>query len=263
MRRLQKLRKIISLFLQPRTLGQLINPLSIPLIIINFNQLFYLEKLINFAIKTGFKNIVIIDNLSTYEPLLAYYKSIENKKQITIKRMQENHGHMVFFEQQELYNTYGKGFFILTDADILPNPQLPKIFLRTLLHLLLKYYDRVTKVGFALQIDDLPANYSAREKVIEWESQYWKNEVTRDIYITEIDTTFALYKPNFKASLKHRLDFYKGIRVAGDFTAKHGGWYMDYENLTEEQEFYVKCATKVSTWAANKGQDLLTNNNKN
>lgn len=42
---------------------------SIPVIIINFNQLFYLKQLVDFLIRREFKNIIIIDNASTYQPL--------------------------------------------------------------------------------------------------------------------------------------------------------------------------------------------------
>ena len=47
---------------------------SIPIIIISFNQLEYLKKLITFLKERHFKNIVIIDNMSIYKPLLDYYK---------------------------------------------------------------------------------------------------------------------------------------------------------------------------------------------
>ena len=50
---------------------------SIPIIIISFNQLHYLRQLIAFLKKYEYSNIVIIDNNSTYKPLLDYFETIE------------------------------------------------------------------------------------------------------------------------------------------------------------------------------------------
>ena len=47
---------------------------KIPIIINNFNRLTYLKDLIFFLEKNGYVNIVVIDNASTYPPLLEYYK---------------------------------------------------------------------------------------------------------------------------------------------------------------------------------------------
>ena len=48
---------------------------EIPIIINNFNRLDTLQKLIASLEIRGYRNIYIIDNLSTYPPLLDYYKS--------------------------------------------------------------------------------------------------------------------------------------------------------------------------------------------
>lgn len=72
--------------------------------------------------------------------------------------------------------------------------------------------------------------------MLVWEKQFWTKEYKKDKYYADIDTTFALYKPNFypyKFS-----NFMKGIRMAGDFTAKHGGWYILPGDLQDERSFY-------------------------
>ena len=55
---------------------------SIPIIIISYNQLFYLRKLINFLWDNEYFEIIIIDNNSTYKPLLEYFDNIEEKVKI-------------------------------------------------------------------------------------------------------------------------------------------------------------------------------------
>ena len=85
---------------------QLKNPYSIPVIIISFNQLFYLNQLVNFLLKRGFSNIVIIDNNSTYPPLLDYFDSLSENNNITIHKLSKNIGNLVFWKESEIYKKY-------------------------------------------------------------------------------------------------------------------------------------------------------------
>ena len=48
-----------------------------PIIINNYNRLEYLKDLIAWLESAGMKKIYIIDNLSTYPPLLEFYKKIK------------------------------------------------------------------------------------------------------------------------------------------------------------------------------------------
>jgi len=220
------------------------NPLSIPVIIINFNQLYYLEKLISFLIKRKFENIIILDNQSSYPPLLQYYKSIES--QITIHYLNDNLGHKVFYQKLELFNKYAKGYYFLTDADVVPNENLPENFPAEMLAILDKYFRATTKVGMALQIDNIPDTFPLKTEVIKWEERFWMKELEPQVYRADIDTTFALYKPGY--FYKYQSDFIKGIRLAGYYTSKHGGWYKDRNNLTEEELYYQKTANVSSSW---------------
>lgn len=233
--------------------------LSIPVIIINYNQLFYLQQLVDFLLERNFKNIIIIDNKSDYPPLLDYYKIMEKK--ITIEHMSENFGFDVFMKNKELQRKYAKGYFFLTDSDIVPNKNLPHNFSDIMLNLLDKYYNNITKIGFALEINDIPEYYPLREKVQKWEKKHWSNEVEKDIYKSPIDTTFALYKPNFV--YKERNQFLKALRMGGAFTAKHGGWYLNTKELTHEQLHYLKTTNESSSWRIDeKGNHLSTEYDK-
>ena len=110
-----------------------------------------------------------------------------------------------------------------------------------------------TKVGVALDISDIPNEYPLKDKVLKWEMQFWEKPCGSNAYYADIDTTFALYKPNFfpfKFS-----NFLKGIRMAEDFTAKHGGWYILPQEFEDERKFYFK-ENISSTWLYNNDGNL-------
>jgi len=222
---------------------QILDYKSIPIIIISFNQLFYLRQLVDFLKKTGYTNIVILDNVSDYQPLLDYYNELGDS--VTLYKMHRNYGHRAFWLDKEVYNKYRKGYFAVTDPDIVPLADCPEDFLLYFRKLLDKH-PFVKKVGFSLELDDLPDTHPQKQKVIEWELQFWKRKRKDGNYSAIIDTTFALYRPEsrwFKYT-----NFFSGIRTQRPYIARHGGWYIDPKNMTDEQRHYYKKAGFSSTW---------------
>lgn len=216
---------------------------KIPIIIISFNQLLYLKKLIGFLTKCGYKNIVIIDNASTYPPLIEYLKDLE--KVCTIHRQTENYGHLVFWEKKELYEEYAKGYYVVTDADVVPDDFCPSDFLGYFKSLLDKNH-KISKVGFSLRLDNIPETNPNKKTILEWEKKYWTHKVDEDNYSADIDTTFALYRPKyFKLDQEN---FMRAIRTKSPYLATHGGWIIDKDNFTEEQKYYMQTANESSSW---------------
>ena len=236
---------------KPLIRKQLRNPLTIPIIIISFNQLYYLKKLIDFLIERNFSNIIIIDNNSTYTPLLTYFNTLDKNKSITIHQLKTNKGHLVFWKNEKLFKLYSKGFYVVTDADIVPKKDVPFDFMDKFKQLLNKYLE-VTKVGFNLVLDDIPDFNPNKKQIINWEKQYWK-EKRNDHYIAPIDTTFALYRPNYTYN---KSDFFIGLRTEKPYAAIHGGWYINPNKLTDEQDYYIKTANSSSSWLINATGDL-------
>jgi len=216
---------------------------SIPILIVNFNQLFYLRQLLQFLLDKGYKNLVILDNNSDYPPLLDFYDTIQH--QVTVHRLTENFGHKVFWLHRPIYELYRKGYFVITDADVVPAADCPDDFLlhfKSLLH----RHPFVKKVGFSLDLDVVPDTNPNKANILSWESQFWNRKTASGHYISEIDTTFALYRPeNFITKHTH---FFKAIRTKKPYTALHGGWIIDPEHLTEEQLNYFKKANYSNTW---------------
>ena len=220
---------------------------KIPIYIISFNRLSYIQQMIEWLEKYGLHNIHIIDNASTYPPLLEYLTKTPYK----VHYMTKNFGHRVFWECGQFDEVIKNSMYILSDPDIAPNKALPNDFIFQL-YCLLGYYKNITKAGFALQIDNLP-NTEISSKVKKWESQFWtkplSNKNNMKIFHAPIDTTFALYRPG-KIKMGSGA-FFSGIRVAGNYSAVHIPWY-NTSSLTEEDIFYKKHALKASaTWTNN------------
>lgn len=223
------------------------DPKTFPIIIISFNQLNNLKELVERLEKWRYENIIIIDNNSTYQPLIQYLKEIGGK--ITIHRLKNNYGHKVFWERKELFKLYGKNYYVVTDPDILPDEECPHNFLGYFKKIL-DSNPQVTKVGFSLRLEDIPESNTLKEKILKWEAKFWKEKDGEGNYLAEIDTTFALYRPKNIEEIER--DFFKAIRTKPPYIAIHGGWYIDFNNLLPEQENYMRTAGVSSSWRVNR-----------
>lgn len=229
---------------------QIKNPLNIPIIIISFNQLHYLEQLIDRLFKVGHSNLVVIDNASTYKPLLDYLELL-TEKGVHVEYSNSNNGHLGLWSNRSLCDRYTKGFYIVTDPDIVPLNTCPDNFVNECLKILLRNKS-YTKVGLSLSLEHIASDFKFKKNVLKWEYRFWSNPI-KDGYIASIDTTFALYRPNYQYN---KLNFFKAIRLKEPFTAKHGGWLVDYKHLTPEQIHYISLANESSSWISKDGNSL-------
>lgn len=219
------------------------NP-DIPVFIISYNQYTFVKSMVE-QLQPYTTNIYVIDNKSTYEPLIEYLKEIDGNK-ASVLWMPENYGHKVY-ERDEIIALGGEKY-IVTDPDLLLNPNLPPNFIEILAELSDKY--KTNKIGFAL---DITENINVKKKyngktLPEHESSYWSQPVpdpNYTLYRADIDTTFALI--NKKYYVKGALD--NSIRVAGDFTCKHRPWLNDWETDLEpgELDHYLNANNKSTT----------------
>lgn len=220
------------------------NPKDIPIIINNRNRYVFLKKLIDSLETRGYKNIIIIDNNSSYEPLIEYYKTLPYQ----IIWSKENLGYMAL-SKLDLYKKVRKSFFVYTDSDVVPIEECPEDFMAYFLAVLKRNF-WVSKVGFSLKIDDLPDFYDKKDNVIDWEKQFYNKTIGKN-YIAPIDTTFALHKPYAFISAK---GIFKMIRTSFPYEARHMPWYNDSNNLTDEEKFYIESVEIGTHWS--KGLDL-------
>ena len=228
---------------------------SIPVLIINFNQLFYLRKLIDFLVESGIENIIIIDNQSNYKPLLEYYSELEANTVAKVEIMDGNYGHQVLWKNKWLLNKYCRGYYVLTDPDVVPLEGCPDDFLDQF-YTILRKDKTLNKVGFGLDLKTIPDHYINKEKVVSWEKKFWENRYNDISFLAHIDTTFALYRPY---SEFNRYKFFEGVRLDYPYVAMHGGWYIDNDNMTDEQLNYMKTANASSSWKVDEKGNLMTN----
>jgi len=222
-------------------IDQILNPKKIPIIINNFNRLTYLNRLITSLEKRGYKNIYIIDNASTYAPLLEYYRTTPYK----VFFLNENKGHKAFWES-DVKDTFKSRFYVYTDPDLEIVDECPNDFMKIFLKILWKSkYSQV--VGFSLKIDDLPDCYKYKQDVIKWEMQFYEKK-EGNLFRAPIDTTFALHRPNVIGS---RHSDMMTFRTSFPYQMRHLPWYEDSSNLSEEDVFYTVNKKKtIGHWSS-------------
>lgn len=214
---------------------------EIDVFIISFNRLGYLKALIKWLEQAGFENIHIVDNNSTYPPLIEYLASSKHQ----VHRMEKNFGHLAVWDSKKFEDIVGKKYYIVSDCDVVPIDECPRNVTEYFLGIL-KKYPKMAKAGFGMKIDDLPDHYAYKQSVIDWEKSFWKNKIDEGLYKASIDTTFALYRPGIFPPDKK---WWQSIRTDFPYLARHLPWYQDSSRPDEEEIYYEKnLKNKSSFW---------------
>lgn len=207
---------------------------EIPIVINNRNRLTTTKKLVDDLQKLGYTQIIILDNLSSYPPLLEWYDNCP----VEVVRLQENMGQLAIYNSG-LINRWPQGSWVAyTDSDLELNPLVSPYFLLDLQIYAEKY--GVNKAGLALRIDNLPKYSEYALRALDVELKYWTEEIGYNIYKAQLDTTFGIIKVGQPFQ-------YEAIRLGGTYTAKHVPWYTDWNNMSEEDQYYLDHASPVST----------------
>lgn len=205
-----------------------------PIIINNFNRLSTTKKLVEDLYRLGYTNIHILDNNSTYPPLLQWYNTLPCK----IERLDKNTGNLAIYNSG--YINEFTGWVAYTDSDIELGEKTPPSLIQSMIGVAEKY--EKTKVGLSLKIDDLPdTHYGNIARA--WEQKYWDYPLEKDIYQAHVDTTFCIIKQGLPFT-------YEALRLGGDYTARHIPWYLDYSNLSDEEKYVINSSD--STYSTTK-----------
>lgn len=224
----------------------LLDKKQIPVFIISYNRLACLQKLISWLELKGFVNIIILDNNSSYEPLLSYLGGLSHK----VISLKENLGHLALYKCGLFDDVINSQYYILTDPDVIPIQDCPDDFL-DIAYEFLQRNDEYTKVGMSLKIDDLPDYYEPKQIVIDWESQFHSPKIEFEfddikMHRAIVDTTFALYRPAVDCNEKK---WWSAVRTAYPYQARHLAWYDNSSEPTSEEIFYKETAAKnITSW---------------
>lgn len=212
---------------------------DIPIFINNFNRLGCLQNLVDWLLQAGYRRIYILDNASTYEPLLSYYDMLRSKElNVQVITLGHNMGHKALWDSGVLEQLNIETPYVYTDSDVIPSEQCPKNVLFHLLKILEKF-SFLKKVGLGLITDDI--TFFDSDGIKAWEKKFYLHEIDNNVYFGAVDTTFALYR-NYR-----HYNVQISARTTGKYMARHLPWYYDYKNLPEDEKYYAEHANASST----------------
>lgn len=229
-----------------------------PVYIICRDRVDDLGRLVTWLEEHDVQRITLVDNASTYEPLLEYYEQTPH----AVLGLEKNYGSRALWLTN---NQPMKEHYVVTDPDVLPIHECPADAI-DLLRRMLAAHPEYAKAGLGLYLDDIPQIQS-----LSWErSLVCQRRHIGDmsvepyaisLYHSLIDTTFALYRPGLE--VPHLLQAYQtagdgrgllAIRTGYPMQARHLPWYR-LDHPTEEEQYYLDHmedemkGPKGSSWA--------------
>lgn len=202
---------------------------EVPIFIICRDKVTPLQSLVTWLANHGHHRIILVDNNSSYPPLLEYLEATEH----TVVRLRENLGPWKSVWGTGVRDRYAKGeYYAVSDSDVVPDAGCPGDAM-DLFSWALRRYPRYLKAGFGLRIDDLPSHYALADEVRRWEGQWSHHPLGHGLYDAQIDTTFALYRPDSAFAWE------PAIRTGAPYLARHTPWYADSARRTDEDQYYI------------------------
>lgn len=217
--------------------------------IMNWNWLEWTKQQALFFTECG-HTVIIVDNGSTYKPLLEWYKACPYQVIHTDPEKLSTYNRFVWEMNLPDIHT-ADNYYGVTDSD-LGFEGVPKDFADVLIGDI-ERSPGILKSGLALKIQDLPDNRYA-QRYRDGEKNNFNNQDEFGFYGIPVDTTFAVYSKdrckNIATMWKAEGDvvpdsfldnryFYRSHRSPAPYIVKHLPWYMDINNLTEEQKYHI------------------------
>lgn len=221
--------------------------MDIPIFIVNRDRLTTTKNLVEWLLDAGHKQIIIVDNDSSYLPLLEWYKTLSNE--VNVKMMNSNTGPGIVWDAGLSVGLETP--YVVSDSDLIPTDYCPQDVVTHLLNLL-EVHTNYNKIGVGLRIDNIPDNVPWKNSpMIQLQSQFWKERYSDNCFKAAVDTTFAIYR-------KDNVDSQPGSSLRTDipYVFEHVPWYI--WPLTEEEKYYHNHANHWSSikWWKN---ELVTN----
>lgn len=215
----------------------------IPVYVNVFNRLTTTRQLVDQIAALDGCEPIIIDNDSTWGPLLDWYDTAPCE----VIRLRSNLGHHAPWISGVIRQDAAP-WYVVTDCD-LDLSGVPVDLIERLREPFTWAGRKIIKSGIGLRIDDLP---EWQEDARQWESQFWKRPVTpeRRHYWAGVDTTLALYRGGTEERLAQAV-WVKGnraTRTGGEYVARHVPWYTNGESLSDEDRNYFATSNGSNSW---------------
>ena len=171
----------------------------------------------------GYDNLLLLDNHSTYPPLVEWLETCPFK----VQRLKSNIGSRAPWvadvpERAE--------WWVYTDPDVVPLKECPDDFVEHL-YFILQAHNRYAKAGLGLYWADVTGKF--RHRALEASFKAWERWVG-DAYVAPIETTLALYRPGAPFT-------FDALRSPYPYEARHLPWYRA-ASPTEEDVYYLQRA---------------------
>ena len=202
--------------------------MNYPIYLTNMNRLSTTKKMVEDLFRLNPKaDITIIDNASTYPPLLKWYEEVKND--IKIERLDANHGPWVFF-YGGIFQHCKQDYYAYSDADLELNPNMPPEWQE----IMFDYHQRYgKKCSLVLRTDDIedPARKAEIEAHYNLTTCFHPSD-EKDVYtgVTDMHFSFDAKQSGYR---------YDSVRLAGDFMCRHIPWYNNFDNLSEEELYFL------------------------
>ncbi len=208
---------------------------DIPIFINARDRVVCMKLLVDWLLKAGYRRIYILDNASTFSPLLSYYDEIKKEESVTVLYMKKNLGPYALWISGLLEVLHISTPYVLTDPDVLPVERCPHNVLETLLQLLEKY-PFIDRIGLGLKTDDVP--YGKEDLLLVKDGQEKSIPIQDNLYFGMFGQKFALYR-----NYRHINDL-ATLWTDGDLAVRHRQWYVNYDALPEDESYYIQHADK-------------------
>ena len=212
--------------------------LDIPIFINNRDRVGCLSKLIDWLLESGYRRIYILDQDSTYPPLLEFYEIFRKDPRVHVLRM-KNFGFQCIWQSGILEDLDVQTPYVYTDSDILPicGKNIVQELLKTLAR-----HPFAKKVGAKLIFEDITCQNADFYREIQSNYYQESRRISPNEFFMPNDTTFSVYR-----NLRHYSCIYSIVRT--DLEIRHLPWYYDFNNLPEDEKYYVEHSNSNSTFS--------------
>jgi len=215
-----------------------------PIFITTRDRLECVLELVDWLEKVGQEEIYLVDNDSSYPPLLDWLNSTDH----TVIRC-ANIGNTSPWVSGAIDEYASDRYFATTDPDIIPVDTCP--------HDVFEYFESIlksanhktgpTKISFGLRLDDLPDHYKHKKLAI---SRHGRCQSDRcrvmggKFFACANDAILALHRPGAAKSIT-------GWRADDPYLARHTSWYDDLSNMNEELAYYMANVRRggITNWS--------------